>query len=261
MKRLLCALLASLALAGCARVPKTALPPPARPAPAAPAAGLVHTVEKGETFYRIAKHYRIDVAALMRANGIEDPRQLEVGQRLVIPGVHRASPAAVRPPVVEPYTLDQVRRLVGPPRGSSRWHTITVHHSATLQGSAKAFHRDHSRRRMGGLFYHFVIGNGSYSDDGEIETGFRWKRQIKSNRPYDINICLVGDFNRQDVSEAQLGSLVNLVATLQRQYRIPTSHVRRHEDVKGKNTECPGRRFPFYRLLSRLKQMEGTGVS
>ncbi len=44
-----------------------------------------HTVQSGETLFRISKRYDVSVDALMRANGISDPRTLRVGQRLVIP--------------------------------------------------------------------------------------------------------------------------------------------------------------------------------
>jgi len=44
-----------------------------------------HTVESGETLFRISKRYGVPVEALMRANGISDPRTLRVGQRLTVP--------------------------------------------------------------------------------------------------------------------------------------------------------------------------------
>ncbi len=44
-----------------------------------------HLVEPGETLFRIAKLYEVPPDALARANGIRDPRTLEVGQELLIP--------------------------------------------------------------------------------------------------------------------------------------------------------------------------------
>ncbi len=48
-------------------------------------AGSHHTVKSGETLFRISKRYDVSIEALMRANGINDPRRLRVGQRLAIP--------------------------------------------------------------------------------------------------------------------------------------------------------------------------------
>src|SRR5262252_9271048 len=64
-----------------------------------------------------------------------------------------------------------------PPPPNPAFRSIVLHHSATHGGSATAFERNH-RPRLGGLAYHFVIGNGSGTADGEVETGYRWRDQI-----------------------------------------------------------------------------------
>lgn len=210
--------------------------------------GFYHTVQKGQTIYRIAKNYGLDWHELAFANNISDPSALEVGQKILIPGRQAYQRPAAS--VGGPLTADAIRRLVGPRRIKSDWRTITLHHSGTHKGGAKAFDRDHTRRHMGGLFYHFVIGNGSSTPDGALEVGFRWKKQKIANRPYDIQICLVGDFNDDQVSDAQYSTLIQLVRMLQDDYGISSSRIRRHDDIPGKNTECPGRNFPFSRILS-----------
>jgi N-acetyl-anhydromuramyl-L-alanine amidase AmpD len=83
---------------------------------------------------------------------------------------------------------------------------------------------------------------------------------VKANRPYDIQICLVGDFNRQYVSESQFSTLVNLVQTLMEEYDVPLSGVRRHLDIRGKHTACPGQHFPFQRLLNELSSRQSVMI-
>ena len=51
-----------------------------------PTLATVHIVQRGETLFSIAQHYGSTVEAITHANGIPDPRQIYVGQRLVIPG-------------------------------------------------------------------------------------------------------------------------------------------------------------------------------
>jgi lipoprotein NlpD len=52
-----------------------------------PRAGIDnHIVQPGETLYHIAQVYGVSTDALMAANGISDPRDLRVGQIVVIPG-------------------------------------------------------------------------------------------------------------------------------------------------------------------------------
>lgn len=238
----------SFILSGCATTPRPTPTPPSYPITSGMA---THTVMRGETLYRIAKMYRVEVSELMRLNHVTNPSQLSTGMTLMIPGK-----GAVVPPTplmgAQPYSIDDVRRIVGPKRFSYPWKTITVHHSGTIQGSGQLFDKDHRRRRMGGLFYHFVIGNGTKTPMGYIETGWRWKNQVKANRPYDIQICLVGNFDRQQLSDAQFNTLVNLIEVLREEYGISKSNVRQHCDIPGKHTDCPGRNFPFRRLISTL---------
>lgn len=232
-----------LALSGCATVPY----PPATPS----SGGTFHIVGSGQTLYGISKSYGVDLKEVMRLNGIQDPNRIGVGDKLFIP--RQTAPVTVVPYPARTETQEPVALLVGPKQHRVRWRYITLHHSATSEGNAEAFDRNHRQRKMGGLAYHFVIGNGTGSGDGEIEVGWRWTRQREASRREDIQICLVGNFNEQEVSTKQYASLVALVRTLTKQYGIPLSHVRRNKDVRGRATECPGRNFPYYRLLAELR--------
>ena len=49
-----------------------------------------HTVEPGQTLYRIGQAYQVDARHLARINGIDDPTSLRVGQRVFIPGATQA---------------------------------------------------------------------------------------------------------------------------------------------------------------------------
>ena len=245
-------MVAALMLPGCARAPRRSPAPYLAPATVG-AAGFYHTVERGQTLYRIAKSYDVDWHTLMSVNRIYDPSRLEPGQKIFIP---QAIPQPYAPTAAGPLTTEELRRLVGPREYRSDWRTITVHHSGTTKGSAQAFDRNHRQRHMGGLFYHFVIGNGSNTSDGALEVGWRWKQQVKANRPYDIQICLVGDFDQQYVSDAQFNTLVGLVQELKQQYNIPIRNIRRHEDIPGKHTACPGSHFPFQRLINTLSNQD-----
>ncbi len=51
----------------------------------------IHIVQRGETLYRIALLYGSSVDAIVQANGLTNPSQIQVGQRLVIPNAQRGS--------------------------------------------------------------------------------------------------------------------------------------------------------------------------
>lgn len=143
------------------------------------------------------------------------------------------------------------------------WHAIVIHHAAMRAGNATSIHRTHLSNGWDGLGYHFVIGNGTQSGDGEIEVGFRWQDQLKGAharaRPGDdnrwnlhsIGICLVGDFTTVAPSQRQMDALVRLVRTLMAQYGIPPEDVFPHSFVHA--TECPGARFPWGQFMSRIR--------
>jgi lipoprotein NlpD len=97
----------ALALTGIVALSLACLSPSAPPEPVA-----THVVRRGENLYRIALHYGVSVEALMRENGIRDPRTLEVGQRLLIPGARRAAP---REPLAHELDADARRLALGWP--------------------------------------------------------------------------------------------------------------------------------------------------
>ena len=79
----------SLSFIACA--PRTAAPPP-RPQ------GIFHVVRPGENLFRIGKAYDTTSHELARANGIRDPRQITVGQKIFIPGATRQLPVEIITP-------------------------------------------------------------------------------------------------------------------------------------------------------------------
>jgi len=71
----------------------------------------VHVVQRGETFFSIARTQGIRVDELMRHNGITDPTRLQAGQRLRIPGAAQAGGnAAVSYRVVRGDTFFSIAR-------------------------------------------------------------------------------------------------------------------------------------------------------
>jgi len=61
--------------------------------------GVYHTVRKGETLWRISRTYDVKMETIRRANHIRDPRDINTGRRLFIPGadrVLRVPPSSVK---------------------------------------------------------------------------------------------------------------------------------------------------------------------
>ncbi len=78
--------------------------------------GVVHRVQRGETLWAISQRYGVSVSALSRANRLLN-NQIEVGQRLTIPGgrVESAAPVsrtvAAAQPAAQPVLLSAPVRV------------------------------------------------------------------------------------------------------------------------------------------------------
>lgn len=204
---------------------------------------LFHVVAPGETVWRLGKMYNVKPEDIMRANNLNTPQELEIGQRIVIPGAGTQVPR----PVITLYP-------------SSKWKYIIIHHSATDEGSAIDINKAHNVRGFKGLGYHFVIDNGSGGkSEGQIEMSPRWIKQqdgahcIASGMNHrGIGICLVGNFSQDALSDRQLDSLVYLVEKLKEYYKISDRNIMGHGQVYGAHTECPGKLFPWRKFFQKL---------
>ena len=72
-------------------------PATATPVPAETTGTGVHVVQRGENLFRIALRYGTTVQAIASANGIANPQQIYVGQRLMIPGADGQPAPAPQP--------------------------------------------------------------------------------------------------------------------------------------------------------------------
>jgi N-acetylmuramoyl-L-alanine amidase len=151
---------------------------------------------------------------------------------------------------------------------ANHWTWIIIHHSDSAYGSAAIIDKWHRDRGFDELGYHFVIGNGTNSGDGQIEVGPRWPKQkwgahdnALDNR-YNTNgigICLVGNFNNTRPTPKQIHSLVRLVAYLMKTYDIPADRVLGHGQTK--TTDCPGRNLSVASIRSQAERVIAEGGS
>lgn len=144
-----------------------------------------------------------------------------------------------------------------------QWKYIIIHHSGTKSGNAKIFDRYHRKEKKfpGGIAYHFVIGNGTKSANGEIEVTQRWHKKIPGPHCFDpkmneqsIGICLVGNFEKAKPTQTQIRRLAELIREIRKDYDIPLENILGHKDVDPGATDCPGKNFPMAPLKSRLSR-------
>jgi hypothetical protein len=171
--------------------------------------------------------------------------------------VRRASLNERLRPFIDDSTAND---LMYPNKVDRPWRYIVLHHSASSNGSYDQIDAEH-RKILGinGCGYHFVIGNGTGSRDGQIEVSQRWINQkqgahTRNARTHDadeygIGICLVGDFDQQPPSSKQIAATKALIDYLNKRYNIAPDGLRTHAHLAATATVCPGKYFPSEAML------------
>jgi hypothetical protein len=93
------------------------------------------------------------------------------------------------------------------------------------------------RLKAGDLGYHFVIDRA-----GTVWEGRPLKYQgahVKSHNEHNLGIMVLGDFERQRPTAAQVATLTDTLARLARYYRVPASRIHTHQELG--HTDCPGK--------------------
>lgn len=152
------------------------------------------------------------------------------------------------------------------PLDKTSWKRIVIHHSGSAFGSPDTLAQQALASNLRGLGYHFVIGNGSGSGDGELYVGYRWLDQLPGahatgpeaewHNEHSIGICLVGDGERKPFSPAQMRRLGDLVATLAREFGLSADDVVLHRQIAP--VKSPGRLFSEAELRGRLSAGRGS---
>lgn len=206
----------------------------------------IHIVRRGESLSLIAQTYGTRVNAIKEANNLRSDR-IKVGQKLNVPGGGGsiAGGSSLLAPVIAATNKIRV--------DSSRWRYIVCHHSAIEAGNAEVYGRAHKRRGMeNGLAYHFVVGNGRDSGDGEIEIGPRWQKQLQGGHVRNdkvnesgIGICIVGNLQNHRPTTRQRQAVNELIGFLKDGYSRSSVDVTVHKLVDKNHTVCPGKYFPY----------------
>lgn len=258
------------------------------------AATEFYVVRKGDTLSSVARKFSISSGELRDLNHLSSS-DLDVGQRLRVrrsavkspskaatklaavskvtpsqaaeshPDTSNKKTAAAPPAEGKPHYLfiDKIKDQIDAPHVvPGRWKYVVVHHSGTPSGNAKIFDYFHRNIRgmENGLAYHFVIGNGHDSGDGEIEVGNRWLKQLQGGHLHSdelnmisIGICFVGDFNTERPTRKQIAAAIELITYLNQICGTPPIF-KAHREINPRPTECPGKNFPvraFHELFDR----------
>ena len=121
---------------------------------------------------------------------------------------------------------------------------LILHHAAASGATAQSIHSFHLSKGWAGIAYHYYVRKS-----GEIVRGRpeNMRGGHTTNWNYNsIGICFEGNFETEKMPQEQINAGAELIADIKRRY--PTITVGRHSGFG--QTACPGRNFPFEKLVS-----------
>lgn len=121
---------------------------------------------------------------------------------------------------------------------------LVLHHAGVSSASAAGIHAYHISKGWAGIAYHYFV-----TKSGEIYAGRpeNMRGGHTTNWNYcSIGICFEGNFETEQMPEAQIEAGKALIADIATRY--PSIVIGRHSDFG--QTACPGKNFPFDRLAA-----------
>lgn len=123
-------------------------------------------------------------------------------------------------------------------------HTLTVHHTEVLTGSNKeapsrmrSYQAYHQERGWPDVAYHYVIDAVGHVYEGRPES-VRGDTGTEYDPTGHFLVCCDGHFDQQGIPDAQVASLVALLAWASHTFGVGPDTIAGHRDYS--QTTCPG---------------------
>lgn len=125
---------------------------------------------------------------------------------------------------------------------------ITIHHEGwtpvTFTSATAAYDRIENIRQIhtrdrgwADIGYHYIIDRAGRVIEGR-PIQFQGAH-VSENNPHNLGILVLGNFEKQRPSNAQVQSLGNFTKLMMRTHGVSAAAVRTHQEIKP--TQCPGR--------------------
>lgn len=150
--------------------------------------------------------------------------------------------------------IEKTFKLNGKLAIRSKTERIILHHAAASQCSADDIDKWHKQKDYSCIGYHFFIRKNGTIYRGRQENAIG--AHAYQNNYNSIGICFEGDFEKEQMTDAQVEAGKELVAYLKNKYGI--SKVQKHSDVCS--TSCPGKNFRFDEIANSTVKNVNTSV-
>lgn len=127
---------------------------------------------------------------------------------------------------------------------------IVIHHSQRKIDSPKEIKKRHLARGFEDIGYHFLI-----SKKGRLYQGRSEKfvgAHIYSNNKNSIGICLIGNFDQELPTKAQIKTLIKFLKNKIRNYDISVNNILGHREFPNVEKTCPGKFVDMNKIRETL---------
>ncbi len=139
---------------------------------------------------------------------------------------------------------------------------ITIHHDgiptvfwgedvASSEARIEFIRRAHRNKGWGDIGYHVVIDRAGRVWEGRP---LQWQgAHVKNHNEGNIGILVMGNFEVQQPTQAQLASLDKVVRTAKSHWKVSRTNLKSHREWSDAATSCPGKNLQGRWNSSRAK--------
>ena len=141
--------------------------------------------------------------------------------------------------------------------------SVTVHHdgldkletgtsTAEMADRIDLYRVGHRAKGWGDIGYHLIIDRAGTLWQGR---SIRFQgAHVKNRNEGNIGVLVMGNFQVQQPTKAQLATLSRVLTDLRGQYRVSKSRIYSHREWKGAATSCPGDKLQVAFAKMRMSQ-------
>lgn len=141
--------------------------------------------------------------------------------------------------------VEKTFETIGTLQTRSKTTLIVLHHAYATNCTVEDIDRWHKNRGWCKIGYQFFVRK-----DGTIYRG-REENAVGAHaygyNSISIGICAEGNYDVEQMPEAQKNAIIELVTYLKNKYGI--TEVKKHKDLN--NTRCPGANYPFDEIVAK----------
>lgn len=134
---------------------------------------------------------------------------------------------------------------------------IIIHHSRRVFDCPLFIKLRHKFiRGWSDIGYHFIIGNGVLSTDGQVYQARSLEYVGAHAYGYNqksIGICLIGNLDEKVATFKQYRALISLLNELRAAYSLSSDNILGHRETENCPKTCPGLLFPTTRFRQLLR--------